>query len=66
MLLCAAVIVDHEVAEEEHAGVPEEQYREPEYHEQEPQEPYREQDLPEGYEDGKFNWLLWCIFNLDL
>jgi len=27
-----------------------EQYREPE-----PEEPYREQELPEGFEDGKFN-----------
>ena len=30
-----------------------EQYREPE-----PEEPYREQDLPEGFEDGKFNPIL--------
>ena len=34
-----------------------EQYREPE-----PEEPYREQDLPEGFEDGKFNPILWCMF----
>ena len=27
-----------------------EQYREPE-----PEEPYHEQELPEGFEDGKFN-----------
>ena len=27
-----------------------EQYREPE-----PEEPYREQELPESFEDGKFN-----------
>ena len=27
-----------------------EQYREPE-----PKDPYREQELPEGFEDGKFN-----------
>ena len=31
-----------------------EQYREPE-----PEEPYREQELPEGFEDGKFNLILW-------
>ena len=30
------------------------QYREPE-----PEEPYREQELPEGFEDGKFNLILW-------
>ena len=34
-----------------------EQYREPE-----PEEPYREQELPEGFEDGKFNPILWCMF----
>ena len=31
-----------------------EQYREPEL-----EEPYREQKLPEGFEDGKFNLILW-------
>ena len=31
-----------------------EQYREPE-----PEEPYRKQELPEGFEDGKFNLILW-------
>ena len=30
------------------------QYREPE-----PEEPYREQELPEGFEDGKFHLILW-------
>ena len=30
------------------------QYRKPE-----PEEPYREQELPEGFEDGKFNLILW-------
>ena len=39
--------VDHGVTEEEPVD---EQYREPE-----PEEPYREQELPEGFEDGKFN-----------
>ena len=29
------------------------QYREPE-----PEEPYHEQELPEGFEDGKFNIIL--------
>ena len=37
-------------------GVNEEEYREPEL---EPEEPYREQELPEGFEDGKFNLILW-------
>ena len=31
-----------------------EQYREPE-----PEEPYCEQELPERFEDGKFNLILW-------
>ena len=31
-----------------------EQYREPE-----PEAMYREQELPEGFEDGKFNLILW-------
>ena len=31
-----------------------EQYREPE-----PEDPYREQKLPEGFEDGKSNSILW-------
>ena len=31
-----------------------EQYREPE-----PEDPYREQELLEGFEDGKFNLFLW-------
>ena len=42
--------VDHEVTEEEPID---EQYREPE-----PLDPYCEQDLPEGFEDGKFNLIL--------
>ena len=44
-------------------GVNEEEYREPEfdaeYREPEPEEPYREQELPEGFEDSKFNLILW-------
>ena len=36
-----------------------EQYREPE-----PEESYREQELPEGFEDGKFNPIFWCMFCL--
>ena len=31
-----------------------EQYREPE-----PEESYRDRELPEGFEDGKFNVILW-------
>ena len=34
-----------------------EQYREPE-----PEDPYREQELPECFEDSKFNLIIWCIF----
>jgi len=35
-----------------------EQYREPET-----EELYREQELLEGFEDGKSNLILWCILN---
>ena len=45
--------VDHGVNEEEPVD---EQYRKPE-----PEDPYREQNLPEGFEDGKFNLILWCM-----
>lgn len=30
-------------------------------HEPEPEDPYCE-EFPEGFEDGKFNPILWCIF----
>jgi len=44
--------------EPEYAG----EYREPEYageyREPEPEYPYREQELPEEFEDGKFNLIL--------
>ena len=43
-------------------GVNEEEYREPEFDtehcEQEPEDPYREQELSEGFEDGKSNFTL--------
>ena len=39
-------------------GEPVEEFTE-QYHELEPEEPYREQELPEGFEDGKFNLILW-------
>ena len=47
LLVCA---VDDAVNEEEFE---EEQYREPE-----PEDQYREQDLPEGFENGKSNLTL--------
>ena len=53
-VLCA---VDHSVNE----GEPNEEYTE-QYHEPEPENEYREQELPEGFEYGKFNLILWCIF----
>jgi hypothetical protein len=53
MLVCVYAIAD---------GVNEEEYREPElgaeYCEQEPKVPNREQELPEDFEDGKFNLIL--------
>ena len=36
-----------------------EQYREPE-----PEAMYREQELPEGFEDGKFNLILWLHISI--
>ena len=53
--------VDHGVTEEE----PVEEFAK-QYRELEPEDPYREQELPEGFEDGKSNLILWCIFNLVL
>ena len=53
--MCA---VDYAVNEEEPAEEFGGEYREPE-----PEDPYREQEFPEGLEDGKFNLLLWCILN---
>ena len=41
------------VIEEENAEEFGDQYREPE-----PEDQYREQELPEGFEDGKFNLIL--------
>ena len=40
-------------------GVNEEKYRE-----LETEEPYREQELPEGFEDGKFNLILWLHISI--
>ena len=45
--------VDDGVTGEEHADEFEGQYREPE-----PEDLYREQELPEGFEDGKLNLIL--------
>ena len=57
LLVCA---VDHGVTEEEpvdepyHEQVCEDQYRDPE-----PEGQYLDLNLPEGFEDGKFNLMLW-------
>ena len=51
--MCAVVAVADGVIEEENAEEFGDQYREPE-----PEDPYREQELPEGFEDGKFNLIL--------
>ena len=50
LLVC---VVDHGVNE----GEPNEEYTE-QYHEPEPENEYREQEFPEGFEDGKFNLIL--------
>ena len=55
--------VDHGVTEEEPVDeqyreqVCEDQYRDPESDGQ-----YLDQDFPEGFVNGKFNLILWCIF----
>ena len=51
LFVCA---VDADVNEGEPIEEFVEQYREPE-----PEDPYHEQELPEGFEDGKFNLILW-------
>ena len=59
MLVCA---VDHGVNKGESVEEFAEQHCEPEYagenREPEPEYPYREEELPEGFEDGKFNLIL--------
>lgn len=51
MLVCLFVCtVDHGVTEEEPVEELGGEYREPE-----PEDPYRDQELPEGFEDGKSN-----------
>ena len=56
LFVCA---VDHG----ENEGEPvDEQYREPVNEDQFRDSEPEGQDLPEGYEDGKFNPILWCMF----
>ena len=60
LFVCA---IDHEVTEGEpvdeqyYEQVSKDQYREPE-----PEGQYFDQDFPEGFVNGKFNLILWCIF----
>ena len=53
LVVCAVVAVADGVIDEENTEEFGDQYREPE-----PEDPYREQDFPEGLEDGKFNLIL--------
>ena len=47
----------------ENEGEPvDEHYREPVNEDQFRDSEPEGQDLPEGYEDGKFNPILWCMF----
>ena len=55
--MCAVVAVADGVIEEENAEEFGDQYREPE-----PEDPYREQELLKGFEDGKSNLILRCVF----
>ena len=56
-------VVDHGVNEGEpideqyYEQVNEDQFRDPE-----PEGQYLDQDFLEGFEDGKFNPILWCMF----
>ena len=56
-------VIDHGVNEGEPVDeqyceqVNEDQFRDPE-----PEGQYLDQDFPEGFEDGKFNLILWCMF----
>ena len=56
-------VVDHGVNEGEPVDeqyceqVNEDQYRDPE-----PEGQNLDRDFPEGFEDGKFNLILWCMF----
>ena len=56
-MVCAVVAVADGMIEEENAEEFGDQYREPE-----PEDPYREQELPKGFEDGKSNLILRCVF----
>ena len=64
LLVC---IVDHSVNEGEPVDeqyceqVNEDQFRDPE-----PEGQYLDQDFLEGFENGKFNLILWCMFYLSL
>ena len=56
-------VVDHGVNEGEPVD---EQYceqaNEDQFRDPEPEGQYLDQDFPEGFENGKFNLILWCIF----
>ena len=52
-------VVDHDVNEEEPVD---EQYCEPANKDQFRDPEPEGQDFPEGFEDGKFNPILWCMF----
>ena len=60
LIVCVFVcVVDHGVSEGEPVNE--------QYCEQESEDQFRDpepegQDFPEGYEDGKFNPILWCMF----
>ena len=60
LFVCA---VDHGVNEGEPVD---EQYREEvcedQYRDPEPKGQYLDQDFPEGFVNGKFNLILWCMF----
>ena len=59
LLVC---VVDHGVNEGE--PVDEQQVNEDQFRDLDPEGQYIDQDFPEGFENGKFNPALWCMFVL--
>ena len=60
LFVCAidcGVIEEEPVDEQYREQVCEDQYRDPE-----PEEQYLDQDSPEGFVNGKFNLIIWCMF----
>ena len=56
-------VVDHGVNEGEPVDEQYcEQVNEDQFHDPEPEGQHLDQDFPEGFENGNFNLILWCMF----